>query len=252
MWQAFVIVLREGFESFLLVAITVTYLQKTRREALLSAVNWGVLAALAFSALLGFVIFSTSSNQPLWEGVMGLISAVFVGAFVVHMWKTAPHLKSDMEKKLAEKTDAPTPKAAWWGVFAFTIFMISREGMETALMLFQVHTPGVVAGSFFGALAAAAVAFMWLRVGHLINLKLFFQVTSIFLLIFVVQILIYTFHEFTETGLFSNAEHWHNLTEPYGPDGIYGKWISLATVALCVGWLVIAELKHVVAKRRRP
>ena len=248
MYQAFVIVLREGFESFLLVAITVAYLQKTRREGLLSAVNWGVLAALGVSAILGFAIFHTSS-EPLWEAAMGLVSAFLVGGFVMHMWKTAPHLKQDMEKKLAEKTTAPTPKAAWWGVFIFTVFMIAREGMETALMLFQIHTAGVVSGVLLGALAAAGIALLWVRVGNRINLKLFFQVTSIFLMFFVVQILIYSFHEFTETGLMPNGEYWHVLTEPYGPDGVYGKWMSLATVALCLGWLMVAEFKHNWKKR---
>ncbi len=240
MWQSFVIVLREGFESFLLVAITAAYLRKTHREALMPAVNWGVVASLVASALLGVILFQTSANQPLWEGVMGLVSAILVGSFVIHMWKTAPHLKQDMEKSLAEKTSGQTGKAAWWGVFVFTVFMISREGMETALMLIQVHSADVVTGSLLGAFAAAAIAFLWTRVGRLINLKLFFQVTSIFLLLFVVQILIYSFHEFTETGLIPNAEYWHVLSEPYGPDGLYGRWYSVFMVAVCAGWMLSA------------
>ena len=239
MLQAFIITLREGFESFLMVAITAAYLRKINQPQLLMAVGWGLLGALAASALIGFVVFHTSS-QPLWEGAMGVISAFLVGGFVIHMWKTAPHLKQDMEKELSQKTYAPTAKAAWWGVFVFIIFMIAREGMETALMLFQVHSPDIVSGVFFGVLGAAAVALLWMRVGRLINLKLFFQVTSIFLLLFVVQILFNSSHEFAEAGVLPNSEWWHNLSEPYGPDGVYGKWVSVVMVAICALWLLFA------------
>lgn len=243
MLQAFIIVLREGFESFLMIAITATYLRKTGRAALLPAVGWGIGAAVIASIGLGFVLLWTAS-EPLAEGIMGLITAVLVGTFVVHMWRTASHLKSDMEHKLAEAVARPTTAAAWFGVFIFTLFMIAREGMETALMLIQVHSPDVVAGSVGGALAAAAIAFLWLRVGHLVNLKIFFQVTSIFLLIFVGQILIYSFHEFTEAGLFPNSEYWHLATEPYSPNGLYGKWISLGTVGVCGIWLLVAAFRE--------
>jgi high-affinity iron transporter len=241
MLQALIIVLREGFESFLIVAIIAAYLNKTGRSNLLPAVGWGIAAAVALSVALGFVVLQTAS-EPLWEGIMGVISAVLVTGFIIHMWKTAPHLKSDTEKKLAEKTSRPG-RAAVVGVFMFTAFMIAREGMETALMLIQVHSPNVVVGSILGAAAASAIALLWLKVGHLINLKLFFQVTSVFLLLFVSQIIIYSFHEFSEAGVLPNGEYWHDLTEPLAPDGLYGKWISLATVAITAVWMLAAVVK---------
>ena len=50
--------------------------------------------------------------------------------------------------------------------------------------------------------------------------------TAIFLLIFVVQLLIYGFHELTEANLFPGSEALHWATEPYGPDGIYGQYLT--------------------------
>jgi len=237
MLQAFVIVLREGFESFLIVAIIATYLQRTGRRLLLPAVWWGILASVFLSVILGYFLFQGAS-QPLWEGITGVVSAILVTWFVIHMWKTAPHLKKDMESKLSEKTSAPSTKAAYLGVFSFTTFMIAREGMETALLLIQVHSAQVVSGSLLGLGAAIGMALLWMRLGHLINLKLFFQVTALFLLLFVGQILLYSFHEFTEAGVLPNSEAFHLATEPYSPDGIYGKWISLGTVIICASWLL--------------
>lgn len=237
MLQAFVIVLREGFESFLIVAIIAAYLQKTGRRLLLPAVWWGILVSVFLSVILGYFLFQGAS-QPLWEGITGVVSAVLVTWFVIHMWKTAPHLKKDMESKLSEKTSTPSTKAAFLGVFSFTTFMIAREGMETALLLLQVHEARIVTGVILGTLAAVGMAFLWWKLGHLINLKLFFQVTAIFLLLFVGQILLYSFHEFTEAGILPNSEALHIATEPYSSNGIYGKWISLGTVVVCALWLL--------------
>ncbi len=242
MLQAFIIVLREGFESFLIVAIIFAYLRKTNRSHLLPAVNWGVAASLLTSTAFGYWILQGAS-QPLWEGILGLASSVLVGAFVVHMWRMAPHLKQDMEKKLSRVTAPQDAKGMFAGIFIFTVFMITREGMETALLLIQVHEPSRITGMILGLAAAAALAFVWVRVGHLINLKLFFQVTALFLMLFILQILLYSFHEFSEAGVLPNSEVWHVATEPYSPEGIYGRWISLGMVAVCGVWLAIAWIK---------
>lgn len=250
MLQAFVIVLREGFESFLIIAIIAAYLQKTNRRALMPAVYWGIFASVFLSVLLGYWLLQ-GANEPLWEGVTGLISAILVTWLVIHMWRTASHLKQDMESRLSRKAALPSTKAAFWGVFAFTTFMIAREGMETALLLIQVHEGRVVMGASLGIVAAVGMAFLWWRLGHLINLKLFFQVTAIFLLLFVGQILLYSFHEFTEAGIFPNSEALHIATEPYSPDGIYGKWISLGMVATCAMWLLGAWFMNLFSNSKR-
>ncbi len=242
MFQAFIIMLREGFEAFLIVAIILSYLNKTQQRSLASSVYWGVLASIIVSASLGYLLYRGAANQPLMEGWTGLLSAVMVSWLVVHMWKTAPHMKRDMENKLTQKTGGKTNAAAYWGVLIFTILMISREGMETALLLIQIHEPRIVSGMVLGALAASAMAVFWMRFSRLINIKLFFQVTAIFLLLFVAQILIYSFHEFTEAGVLPYSEALHRATEPFSPDGLYGKWFSLGMVFVCAVWLCGAWL----------
>lgn len=239
MLQAFIIVLREGFESFLIVAIIYAYLRKTGKFLLLPAVNAGIAVSVVTSAVLGYLLLQ-GANQPLWEGSFALISAVLVGWFVIHMWQTAGTLKKDMESSLHQATEQKATPAAWFGVFLFTVFMISREGMETALLLIQIQDPKIVSGIVLGIVAAACMGLAWVKVGHLINLKRFFQVTAIFLFLFILQILLYAFHEFTEAGILPNSEFLHNATEIYSPDGLYGKWFSLGMIAICAAWLFYA------------
>jgi high-affinity iron transporter len=67
-------------------------------------------------------------------------------------------------------------------------------------------------------------------------------VTAVFLLIFVVQLVIYGFHELTEANIFPNSQVWHDATEPFGPDGIYGHYLTYLLVLLPLGWLAVSSL----------
>jgi high-affinity iron transporter len=181
----------------------------------------------------------------LWEGVLALVAAVLVASLIVHMWRAGRYLKRDIEGRL-EISSNKAGIAAFLGVFGFTLLMITREGMETALLmnalLFQVRSMEIVAGAVSGTIAAAFIAWLWTRYGHRINLARFFQVTAVFLLVFVVQLVIYGFHELTEANIFPNSQPWHEATEPFGPDGIYGQYLTYSLVVLPLAWLAITNL----------
>jgi high-affinity iron transporter len=244
MLQAFVITLREGLEAFLIIAISLAYLRKSGRRDLIPAVHWGIGLSVLVSVGAAY-LFQQASNQALWEGILALVAAVSVATLTIHMWCTAKKIKTEIEGQLrlsAEKTGT----AAWVGVFLFTLLMMSREGMETALLmgtlLTQVQAVTIIGGAVAGILSAATVAALWSRFGHRVNLALFFQVTAIFLLVFVAQLLIYGFHELTEANLFPGSEAMHWATEPYGPDGVYGQYLTYMLVAVPLGWLLFAML----------
>ncbi|HMC77931.1 MAG TPA: FTR1 family protein [Vicinamibacterales bacterium] len=244
MLQAFVITLREGLEAFLIIAISLAYLRKTGRAALVPAIHWGIGASIALSIGAG-VLLSKARNQALWEGVLGIVAAFLVASLTVHMWRAGRHMKKDIEGRLAASS-LKAGAAAFWGVFFFTLLMITREGMETAMLmnalLFQVKAMNIAGGAVAGTLAAAFIAFLWSRYGHRVNLSRFFQVTAVFLLIFVVQLLIYGFHELAEAHVLPNSEALHWATEPYGPDGVYGQYLTYLLVIMPLGWLAISSL----------
>jgi high-affinity iron transporter len=271
MLNSFIIVLREGFESFLLVAVILTYLKKSGQLQLKSAVYTALALGLSASAALGYVLangvedarliqlFGETAgsyvsqflgNEALREGVLGLVAMLMVGTLVIHMWRTGPKLRERMHQRLGEVSSGRSHWAAFAGVFLFTFLMITREGMETALMLLQVKNQQLVAGALLGLAAAVLFALAWARYGHLINLKRFFQVTGVFLLLFMVQVGIYSFHEFSEAGLLPNSEMFHEATEKLSPDGLYGKWFSLVMISVCALWLLAGWLKDRVTTSR--
>src|SRR5215472_11005164 len=152
MLSSFIIILREGFESFLLVAVILSYLRKADLNRLSSAVYAGVVLAVSASVGLGYAlrfgveestldrIFGVTlgsyvnkflANESLREGVLGLAAIVMVATLVIHMWRTGPKLKERMHQRLGAVSSRASRLTAMIGVFLFTFLMITREGMET-------------------------------------------------------------------------------------------------------------------------
>ena len=96
MWQGFTIALREGIEAFLIVALTLAYLQRTGRPHLARAVYAAIAVSLVTCAAAGW-LFSTAANQSLWEGILALVAAALVGSLLVYMKRMSKRLKSDIE-----------------------------------------------------------------------------------------------------------------------------------------------------------
>ena len=248
MLQAFVITLREGLEAFLIVAISLAYLRKSGRRELTRAVHTGILAALALSAIGGYLLYN-ASNQEFLEGPLALVAAVSVTWMVIHMWRAGRRMKGDIEGHLASSS-GKAAAGAFAGVFLFTVLMVTREGMETALLLLQLkETLHLALGAALGLAGAAGLAALWSKYGHRVNLGLFFQVTAIFLIVFVVQLLIAGVHEMSEQNMLPFSAPIHEATESWGPDSAFGHALTYMLVLLPAGWLA---LKGLFGSHRKP
>jgi high-affinity iron transporter len=251
MGQILLITLREGIEMFLIVAIAAAYLRKTGRDALLSAVAWGAATAVAASLVLG-VWLAEAAVTPKSESLLALVAAVLVISMVVYMLHAAKHMRREIGARL-ESAATRVGGGAWLAVFLFVVFMITREGMETAFitasLFHQTETAPFVFGALIGIALAAALAWAWSRYGHRVDLGLFFRVTSVFLVLFALQLVIYAFHEATEGNLLpiDNA-YWHIATEPYGPEGEYGALLTYGLVLIPAVWLALSAVKSRMAR----
>jgi high-affinity iron transporter len=249
MFSIMMVTFREGVEAFLIVAVTLLYLRQTGRLHLIPALRWGAGTALALSIVLGVVLARVGAMEPVHEAWLAVAAFVLVLSCTIHMLRHGKRIASDIRQKIdaADQGDGAGAKAA---VFAFVLLMIGREGIETATMLASLATASGVRhlfiGGSLGVMLAGLLAFAWARYGRRVNLGLFFQVTAVFMVLFSLQLLIYAVHEFTEAGVVPGIdnERWHVLTEPYGPEGEFGAWLSYSLVLLPLAFLAITWLRE--------
>jgi high-affinity iron transporter len=151
-------------------------------------------------------------------------------------------MKGDIEGRL-RASSLRTGSGAFVGIFAFAFLMVAREGLETALLLIQLReTVHLAAAALAGVAGAAGVAWLWSRYGRRINLSLFFQVTAIFLLVFVVQLVIQGCHEMAEQGFLPYSDFIHAKTESWGPDSLFGHLLTYLLLILPLGWLLLSSV----------
>ena len=98
-------------------------------------------------AALGVVLARIGEMSSTWAGVMALIAAAAVMWCVVHMMHAGKGISKAITDRLAEIAALQGPQA-WWSVFAFTVFMISREGVEA-------RDPGQEGENAFGLFGGA-------------------------------------------------------------------------------------------------
>lgn len=231
MIELFVVLFREGLESLLIVAIALSYLKQTGRDGLLPTAYAAVGASLAFSVAAGVGLSAVGAMSAFWEGVMALCAALLVLTCVIQMHRLGPRMAQEIRHGISQLHPSSNI-STHLALFAFIFLMISREGIEAATvvasMVSESNSTAVLWNAIAGLLAAALVAGLWTRYGRKINLTLFFKATSIFLLLFFVQLLIYSVHEFSEAGALPVLDNaWvHIITEPIGPEGKFGAWLT--------------------------
>ncbi|HVR01843.1 MAG TPA: FTR1 family protein [Polyangia bacterium] len=238
MLQSLLVTFREGLESFLIVGVISAYLRKTGRSALLRGVHVG-LGLSVVTCILGAWLWQQVPNQPLYEGVAAFVAAGFVGALLWQAVRVGRRIKGAIEARVDRMAgvEGASPRRArsLAGVALATAILVTREGLEAVFYLgvqaFAIKTADVVVGAAAGLVLAAVIAWTWTRFAHRLNLGVVLKVTSIFLGVFLVQLVIYGVHELAESGVIEGSRAFHDATEIVGPDGRIGHLLSYSLLA---------------------
>ena len=231
MIPTFVITLREGVEAALVIAIAVAYVKRIGRLDLLPAVYRALLSAVAASFIGAWGLAAVGWNPDAYEGWVLLISAFFVGTMVVWMNRHGKHIKTEIESGLQKGKGA-------WGVFWFVFLMIFREGVETVTMLaaLGLDTSGVMSavGAVLGIVLAVLFGISFVRGTIRVNLKQFFRVTTVILVVVVAQLTITGLHELSESQVLPSSSKEMALIGPVVKNDVFFFITVLALVAAMV------------------
>ncbi|MGM3306363.1 FTR1 family iron permease [Anabaena sp. WFMT] len=212
----FVITLREGVEAALVVGIVLALLKKAKQSRLNPWVYAGVAVGLVVSALIG-VLFSwlikilgainpqyTPVVEPMLEGVFSVLAIVMLSWMLIWMTKQARFMKAQVEGAV---TEALTQNSnAGWGVFSLILVAVVREGFETVLFVAANFQQGLIPtlGALSGLAAASAIGVLLFKWGVKINIRQFFQVMGILLVLIVAGLVVSALQHF-DTAMSSLA-----------------------------------------------
>jgi high-affinity iron transporter len=252
---AAVLTFREGLEAALVVAIMLGYLRKVGRIDLRLSVWGGALSAglLAVGFTLTLQFIGAQFDYPakgIYEGVTSLIAVGMLTYMIFWMARMARYIKGSLEHSMKESL----VQGAGWGLFGLAFMTVAREGLETALFLsasaFQTSGTATLFGGIAGLLVALGVAWAVYVAGVRLQMRTFFKVTSILLVIFAAAILRYAVHEFEEIGWLPpliehvwNTGQWIPNSSPLG--GVlqallgYTSQPSLMQLIAYVGYLLV-------------
>jgi high-affinity iron transporter len=239
MLQTFVITLREGVEAALVIAIAVAYLRKIDRYDLLPAVYKALGTALFASILVAAALARVEITEERYEGPLLLVSAVFVLSLVLWMNRHARSLKSQIETRLQQGTSRG---ASRWGIFLFVFLMIFREGVETVLMLsaLRFDTSGVLQslGAALGVVLAVLFGVSFVRGTIRIHLGSFFRMTTVILMIVVLQLTVTGLHELSEGQILPSSRQEMAIVGPIVRNDafFFVTILALAATMLLLEW----------------
>lgn len=214
---ATLITFREGLEAALIVGILIGYLVKIGQGQRARMAWAGVGTAVALSALLAFGISAVGAElegraEQIFEGVTMFLAVGVLTWMIFWMRFQARFLKVSLEKEVQTAATSGQTLA----LFSVAFVAVFREGVETALFLSASAFAADGAGTLMGAILglAIAVALGWLIYASTVrlNVRLFFNVTSVLLLFFAAGLLAYGVHEFQEASLLPmTIEHVWNI-----------------------------------------
>jgi len=205
--SALLITLREGLEASLIVGIILSYLNRTGNRPAFKPVWLGTGLALLVSVIAGGLIYFIAGEfqgrvEQLFEGIMVLLAAGVLTWMIFWMRKQARNIRTDLQTQiqstLAQGSDS--------GLMLLAFVAVVREGIETAIFLFAAtktssSTMQSVIGGLIGLVVAVVLGYGIYKGTSRLNLRVFFNVTGMLLVLVAAGLLVRGVQEFQEAGL---------------------------------------------------
>jgi high-affinity iron transporter len=206
----FVITLREGVEAALVVGIVLALLKKAKQSRLNPWVYAGVIVGIIVSGLIGFLFTGiikflgsinpqyTSVVEPALEGIFSILAIIMLSWMLIWMTQQARFMKAQVEGAVTEALGKNSNAA--WGVFSLILVAILREGFETVLFVAANFQQGLLPtiGALGGLATAAGIGVLLFKWGVRINIRQFFQVMGVLLILIVSGLVVSGLQHFDE------------------------------------------------------
>ena len=209
MLPAFLLALREGLEAALIVGIVLGALRKLGHSRQQVSVWQGAVAAIAVSLVAALLLYAVGlkmegAAEQIFEGVTMLLAAAILTWMIFWMQTQGRRINRELETGVRQAVSGMGGNKGHWALFSVAFIAVLREGIETALFLtattFTAGGQATLLGALLGLSAAAALGYILFATTRQLNVKRFFQVTSVLLILFAAGLVAHSIHEFNEVG----------------------------------------------------
>ena len=196
MLTAFFVMLREGFEAALIVAILYAYLRKTGRPDLIPALWAGICVAFAVAIAGGVVIQLTVESlegdaRLRWFAGISLFAVGVLTWMIFWMRRHARAIRGELHQSLDRAMS--TGKGVRWAIAFAAFFAVLREGLEAVLFMIAAAITedrgAVIIGALAGLAVASLLGYAVVLGGRKMPMRQFFTVTGVLLIIFAAGLL---------------------------------------------------------------
>lgn len=238
MLAGFLLALREGIEAALIISIVLGMLKKMNRHDRVPVVWWGVGGAVGLSVataiLLGVIgaEFEGAAEQ-VFEALTMLFAAGVLTWMIFWMQKQGRQIQKGLEADVREALSGGQTAA----LFSVAFFAVLREGIELALFLTAVNFSSPIVGSeapilgwlggILGLIAAIIIGWLMYESAIKLNLRRFFQFTSIVLIFFAAGLVGHAIGELNELNWIPQViEHVYDLNHLIPETTLFGQFMK--------------------------
>jgi high-affinity iron transporter len=206
MIAALLITLREGLEAALIVGVVLGVLRKLGRMDRSKPVWIGVAVAIAASIVSGLALNALGvafegRGEEIFEGAAMLLAAGVLTWMIFWMQRQGRNVQADLESDVHQAVSVGSA----WALFSLAFVAVLREGIETVLFLtaaaFSATPAETLIGGALGLGIAVVLGWLMFAAGRRLDVRAFFRVTSVLLILFAAGLLAHGVHELQEAAL---------------------------------------------------
>jgi len=206
--SSFLITSRETLEAALVIGIVLAYLSKTNNNEYKKTVYYGIVFGIILSVLAAaaFTLFSSGFDgraEEIFEGSTMLFASVLLTTMIFWMMRQK-NIATEIEGKVAlHVKNANFNQKYAYGLFALIVLAVLREGVETVIFFGAInYTTGIsFIGATLGIITAIVVSYLFFIGTKKVDLKKFFNITSVMLILIAAGLVAHGIHEFQEAAV---------------------------------------------------
>jgi high-affinity iron transporter len=227
--SSFLITSRETLEAALVVGIVLAYLSRTNNDQYKKTVYYGIFFGVLLSVV-SAVLFNLFAGgfsgraEEIFEGFTMLFAAALLTTMILWMMKQR-RVSQEIEDKVAKHiANANFNQSYAYGLFALVVLAILREGVETVIFFSALNYSSGISfiGATLGIVTAICIGYLFFVSTRKVNLKKFFSITSIFLILIAAGLVAHSVHEFQEAAVIPYVvkEVW-DINPVVATEGVY-------------------------------